>query len=60
MRNRYPGVCYRCGKTVEKGEGHFEKVRGSWPTKWRTQHAECAIAAREQRDAALIEKERDK
>ena len=26
MRNRYPGKCYWCGKTVEKGKGHFEKV----------------------------------
>jgi hypothetical protein len=42
MRNKYPGICYRCGKRVEKGEGHFERHQGSW----RTQHAECAIKAR--------------
>lgn len=43
MRNRYPGTCYRCGGHVEKGEGHFERHQGDW----RTQHADCAIRARE-------------
>lgn len=62
MRNRYPGICYRCNKLVEVGKGHFERVRyfnpkfpNSYPNaprwtpgspNWRTQHAECAIAAR--------------
>lgn len=26
MRNKYPGTCYRCGKRVEAGQGHFEKI----------------------------------
>lgn len=43
MRNRYPGPCYRCGKTVEAGAGHFERVIGKG---WRVQHAECAIKYR--------------
>jgi len=42
MRNKYPGTCYRCGKRVEAGEGHFERQRGEW----LTQHADCAIAKR--------------
>lgn len=42
MRNKYPGPCYRCGKTVAKGAGHFERHAGGW----RVQHAECAIAHR--------------
>ena len=42
MRNRYPGICYQCKKTVEAGEGHFERYKGGW----RTQHAECCIKAR--------------
>lgn len=42
MRNRFPGICYRCGKQVGAGEGHFERFRGAW----RTQHAECAIEFR--------------
>ena len=42
MRNKYPGTCYRCNKRVEKGDGHFERHKGSW----RTQHAICAIANR--------------
>lgn len=46
MRNKYPGICYRCGKRVEKGEGHFEKSNDGW----RTQHTECCIKAREQKD----------
>lgn len=45
MRNRYPGICYRCSKMVEKGQGHFEKIKGGW----RVQHAECAIKFREER-----------
>lgn len=42
MRNRYPGICYRCSERVEAGAGHFERHNGGW----RTQHAECAIAYR--------------
>lgn len=42
MRNKYAGTCYRCGKRVEVGEGHFEKTA----TGWRTQHASCAIKYR--------------
>lgn len=30
MRNKYPGKCYVCGKWVEKGQGHFERYKGSW------------------------------
>lgn len=45
MRNRYPGICYRCGKRVEVGDGHFERHKGGW----RTQHASCCIAAKEAR-----------
>jgi hypothetical protein len=43
MRNKYPGTCYRCGKRVEVGEGHFERIPGKG---WRVQHAECAIKYR--------------
>lgn len=47
MRNRFPGTCYRCGKRVEAGEGHFEKIKKAGPgPKWRTQHADCAIQYR--------------
>lgn len=42
MRNKYPGICYRCSKLCEAGQGHFEKVRGGW----RIQHADCAIKHR--------------
>lgn len=45
MRNRYPGICYRCGKTVAAGEGHFERHNGGW----RTQHADCCIKAKEEK-----------
>jgi len=41
MRNQYRGTCYRCGETVEPGEGHFEKRRHG---RWATHHATCAIA----------------
>lgn len=36
MRNRYPGVCYICQALVRKGEGHFERSKGSW-------RLQCAI-----------------
>lgn len=49
MRNRYPGFCYRCGKPVPKGTGHFERFQGGW----RTQHAACAIAARAVKQASF-------
>lgn len=42
MRNKFPGVCYRCGHTVKAGQGHFEQYAGGW----RTQHADCAIEHR--------------
>lgn len=54
MRNKYPGICYRCGKRVEPGEGHFEGYGKRFPgrkfrqniSRWRVQHAECAIKYR--------------
>ena len=53
MRNKYPGICYRCGKNVEVGMGHFERVpRGGW----RVQHAECAIEFRGQSDDVTKER----
>lgn len=45
MRNKYPGICYRCHKPVAKGDGHFERHLGGW----RVQHAKCAIQYREQK-----------
>lgn len=42
MRNRYAGICYRCGKKVEPNQGHFERYLGHW----RVQHANCAIENR--------------
>lgn len=44
MRNRYGGPCYRCGKWVAPGKGHFERVKGKGS---RVQHADCAIKYRE-------------
>jgi len=46
MRNKYKGICYRCGKEVEPGKGHFERKDGTW----RVQHAECAIKYRRRKD----------
>lgn len=44
MRNKYPGICYRCGKRVEAGEGHFERDRIAHT--WKVQHKDCAIRYR--------------
>jgi hypothetical protein len=49
MRNRHEGNCYRCGLLVKKGDGHAEKHQG----KWRVQHADCCIKAREQKEVVL-------
>lgn len=48
MRNKFPAMCYRCGKNVPEGEGHFERIRNAEPgqAKWRTQHAGCAVLYR--------------
>ena len=29
-RNRYPGHCYKCGKWVDVGYGHFERCYKGW------------------------------
>ena len=42
MRNKYPGICYRCGEHCPAGQGHFERAGKSW----RVQHAHCAIKYR--------------
>lgn len=43
MRNRYPGICYYCGKRVETGSGHFERMPGRG---WRVIHADCVFLQR--------------
>lgn len=43
MRNKHPGTCYRCGQFCDKGQGHFERHKGTF----RVQHAECAIKFKE-------------
>jgi hypothetical protein len=52
VRNRYPGTCYRCGKPVEKGAGHFERVPNSHPVLWRTLHVECVFDQRAEKQVA--------
>lgn len=55
MRNKFPGVCYRCGQRVEAGDGHFERHdRG-----WRTQHATCAIEYRNRAQALADARQRE-
>lgn len=54
MRNRFPGICYRCGKRCEANDGHFERQK--WRPRyeprarprsvWLIQHARCAIEYR--------------
>ena len=55
MRNKFKGTCYRCGKPVEAGAGHFERFGSAerklhpnapFTVKWLTQHADCAIEHR--------------
>lgn len=50
MRNRYAGSCFRCGKTVGVGEGHFERCGNHW----KVQHVECVFENR--RDKLISEK----
>ena len=56
MRNKYKGYCYYCGKSVEVGEGHFERYQGGW----RTIHADCVFKQREQKQKLLKLKEGNK
>ena len=56
MRNKYKGYCYYCGKSVEVGEGHFERYQGGW----RTIHADCVFKQREQKQKLLKIKEGNK
>lgn len=44
MRNKYKGICYYCGETVEVGEGHFERDRAT--RSWKTIHADCVFKQR--------------
>ena len=46
MRNKYAGTCYQCSKTVEAGEGYFERHNGGW----RVQHVECCKKSREEKN----------
>lgn len=32
-RNKYPGVCYCCGKYTPPGYGHFERHSRQWRVK---------------------------
>lgn len=47
MRNKHPGPCYRCDKTVPAGAGYFERHAGGW----RVQHVECCHKAQRERAA---------
>lgn len=56
MPNHYSGTCYRCGREVLGGEGHFERIRDErrgeqGGRRWRVQHAACALAARREQTA---------
>ena len=42
MRNKHPGICYKCGKFVAKNEGHFERHNKGW----RVIHVECVFQQR--------------
>ena len=57
MRNKYPGICYYCGKEVAVRKGHFEKCSGQSPYKWRVIHASCAIEQREAKAKAKLKEE---
>lgn len=52
MRNKYPSDCYRCGKRVDVGAGHFERQRGSW----QVQHVNCCVTHRELRLVHSVDK----
>lgn len=41
-RNRFPGTCADCSKTVKAGAGHFERRPGHFVVR----HIECVAMAR--------------
>jgi DNA-directed RNA polymerase subunit RPC12/RpoP len=30
VRNRFAGRCFRCGREVKAGDGHFQRDQGKW------------------------------
>lgn len=59
MRNKYPGICYYCGKIVNKQEGHFERHKIIGYTNWRTIHSECVLKQRQEKqtEASIVRQE---
>ena len=53
MRNKYEGICYYCGKKVEKQAGHFEKNRQTH--KWDVIHAECVFKQRTDKEKSDLD-----
>ena len=51
MRNKYPGICYKCGKYVAKNEGHFERQHGQW----LVIHVECVFQQRAEKKQHNLE-----
>lgn len=43
-RNKFPGICYCCGKVIPPGYGHFELNRNRKPgeAKWLIKCVKCA------------------
>lgn len=68
MRNTFPGTCFRCGKFVAPGKGHFERVGKKQREKygdrvagkkWILQHTQCAIENRGTDKCVLPDTEND-
>lgn len=53
MRNRYPGLCYVCGKNVAPGYGHFERnahmMPGGKVARFVVRHINCFPADKKPR-----------
>lgn len=41
-RNMYPGYCYKCGKYVAPGYGHYERHWKNGKVYWKIQCVKCA------------------
>lgn len=52
MRNKYPGICHKCGDPVDTDKGYVQKNRGG-NSKWLTKCVQCVIIDKQERGDSL-------
>lgn len=52
MRNKFPGLCFRCGDAVPAGRGHFQRLAGRWVVRCLKCVGKGNVARHREADAA--------